>query len=295
MRKKYLARANGHEIELTFSREEDKDNFTYLVFSKFVAGTMGSGVWPFVTEAISCGVDYPDWWLTYAQLRDRYLFALGDQPFMADFTGSKEQASKEKWRRYELCSRMGIATCESAHYPDIYELKCLLKPDDMDDIRSTFPSDNVFGRYIMACPPGDRLIDLQNVFILNEVWSEYSSFFIECRYLVNGDEIPDSVVAAASKNSDLRSILKRYGQKTHATRRSNEEQFIILAEQNSDAKHELRTVAIPSEMWCRMPPAGFDWEKLQSYRWLVRGLCDGIYEWFNHMPPEDMFSLNENM
>lgn len=272
-RTNYRIAFEQHAATLTFSRPIDALDFQATLY------TEQSGSWPFVIKSINCGVDWPVWWRRYERQRNHYLALLNGAPRMNALPLGKKDSKAEMWRRYELCSRAGIATCENVHYPDFFEIEEIVYPCTLDETRESFPKDT-FAQYIMACPPKDRLLDPKNPGVLNEVWAEQQDFFIANGLLVPWSKIPSEVIATAASNQNLRMVITRCGGKTHSARAINERTFLDIAKTEQGATDTLRELSIAKEQWCRMPPQGLSWEQLQAYRWLARGLGGSLLDMF---------------
>lgn len=67
-------------------------------------------------------------------------------------------------------------------------------------------------------------------------------------------------------------FLLRLGIKPSTLRTQKEALIEQTWQKEPDAIVELREKTIAQHLWCRMPPPSIDWEQLQSYRWLVRGI-----------------------
>lgn len=280
-RTNYRITFQQYAATLTFSRPIDALDFQAALY------TEQSGSWPFVIKSINCGVDWSAWWPRYERQRNRYLTLLDGAPRINALPFGKKDLKAEIWRRHELCSRAGIATCEDVHYPDFFEIEEIVYPCTLDETRESFPKDT-FGRYIMACPPRDRLLDLKNPGVLNEVWGEQQDFFIASELLVPWNKIPSAVVATAASNQNLRLVIARHGRKTHSARATNEQTFLEIAKTEQCATDTLRELSIAREQWCRMPPQGLRWEQLQAYRWLVRGLGSSLLDMFTGFGNTDL-------
>lgn len=269
----YRVEFEGRAANLTFSQSIDALEFQSIFYmEKF-------GSWSSVISAMSLGVDWPAWWSRYESQRSRYKELLDGNLPLAQLSLGKKSRQIEMWRRHEICMRSGFAKCEYVHYPDFFEIEEIVRPCVLDDVREGFPR-NVFGQYIMACPPNDRLIDFDNSLILNEVWKEHQSFFIERGFLVPWSKIPAEVVAAASSNQNLRETIVAHGGKAESARAANEYLFIEIATREPRVTEALRILSIPKNQWCRMPPSGLSWSQLQSYRWLARGLAASLFDMY---------------
>lgn len=273
----YTIKLHEKVATLSFSRQKDAEDFEKLLYAAFC--TNQSGSWTFVIGTITCGVDWPTWWSHYQIQRQTYLTLRGDSPPLKDLCLAAKALQEEKWRRYDLCSKNGLATCEDVHYPDFFEIEEIVKPQDLDGARELFP-EGVFGAYIMACPPNNRLIDIENPFVLDAIWAEQREFFIENKLLVNGDKIPADVVISTASNQSIRAIIKRHGKKALPTRSGNESLLLNISNIDPCALSELRNLSTLRPLWCRMPPPGFSWSQLQAYRWLSRGLGGSLFNMF---------------
>lgn len=277
-RKEYKIKFRERTAVLSFSRPIDALEFDSLLNTAFC--TNQSGSWATVIGFMSCGVDWPAWWPRYERQRNRYHSLLAGAPTLNALTMSAAKLKEEKRRRYGLCFRSGITTCEDVHYPDFFEIEELVLPYVLDEIREDFPV-GVFGPYIMACPPLDRLIDPGNPGPLNGVWSAQRDFFIEKNILVPWKKIPPEVIATSASNQNLRTVITRHGGKVGSSKVINEISFIEISRENPSVAVELRELSIPKHQWCRMPPPNLSWKQLQAYRWLSRGLCGSLFDLFS--------------
>lgn len=239
-----------------------------------------SGVWAFITRCMDLGVDLPSWWAKYEEQKTTYFSALGTTAFLRDLSMNDSDFRAEKWRRYELCASLGIATCEEVHYPDVFETVESVRPERLDDVRSDFPAD-AFGKYLMSCPPRNRLLNLEKLFVLDEVWGEHADFFKGTGLLTQGAEMPLEVVLSEAPNAVMREVLKRHGVKAAALRKANEH-LVVAAIANDEAEQEaLRMTVIAPALWCRMPPEGLTWDQLQAFRWQSRAIGGAVVDLFN--------------
>lgn len=239
-----------------------------------------SGVWAFIIRCMDLGVDLPTWWAKYEEQKTTYFSALSTTAFLHDLFLNDGDFRAEKWRRYELCVSLRIATCEEVHYPDLFETVESIRPERLDDVRSDFPAD-AFGRYLMSCPPRNRFLNLEKLFVLDEVWGEHADFFKGKGLLTQGVEMPLEAVLSEAPNAVLREVLKRHGVKAAALRKENEH-LVIAAIANDEAEQEaLRMNVIAPELWCRMPPEGLTWDQLQAFRWQSRAIGGAVVDLFN--------------
>nr|WP_315229988.1 hypothetical protein [uncultured Albidiferax sp.] len=226
------------------------------------------------------GVDMPNWWAKYEDQKAIYFTALGAKAFLHDLALSDGAFRAEKWRRYELCVSLRIATCKEVHYPDLFETVESIRPARLDDVRSDFPAD-AFGRYLMSCPPRNRFLNLEKLFVLDEVWGEHADFFKGAGLLKQGAEMPLEAVLSEAPNAVMRDVLKRHGVRAAAIRKANE--HLVLAAIANDVAEQgaLRMKVIAPELWCRMPPEGLTWDQLQAFRWQSRAIGGAVVDLFN--------------
>lgn len=273
MREIFGIDCNGRKASISCATVDEANLFRELLDNE----NLRSGAWRFVIRTIDLGVDWPVWWSTYEYQRSLYLDALGGAPALMDMDMTDNERRKESWRRYDLCNTLRLATCEEVHYPDVFEVKDLVRPERLDEIRSIFPAES-FGRYIMACPPNGRLINPSVPFILDEVWSEHFEFFVEHGLLVQGSDMPMDVVIERSKNTQLREMLKRHGIKPFTRRNQNERLALDIVTKDVNEATLLRESVVARELWCRMAPASLSWAELQAFRWQSRGMAGALFD-----------------
>lgn len=230
-----------------------------------------SGVWAFIVRCMDLGVDLPTWWAKYEGQKASYFRALNSSALLHDLSLNDRDFRAEKWRRYELCVSLRIATCEEVHYPDLFETVESVKPERLDNFRSCFPAES-FGRYIMSCPPRERFLNLEKLFILDKVWGEHAAFFKGMGLLTQGAEMPLEAVISEASNLVMRDILKRHGVKPSALRAANERLIRIAIADDLVEQKALRMKVIAPDLWCRMPPEGLTWDQLQAFRWQSRAI-----------------------
>lgn len=257
-----------------------EDEYALVVEAIRHLDELSSGVWAFITRCMDLGIDLPSWWAKYEDQKATYFSALGTSAFLHDLAMNDGDFRAEKWRRYELCVGLGIATCEEVHYPDVFETVESVRPERLDGVRSDFPAE-AFGRYLMACPPRNRLLNLEQLLVLDEVWGEHAEFFKGAGLLTQGAEIPLEVVLSEAPNAAMREVLKRHGIKAAALRKANE-RLVLAAIANDEAEQEaLRETVIAPALWCRMPPEGLSWDQLQAFRWQSRAMGGAVVDLFH--------------
>lgn len=239
-----------------------------------------SGIWAFIIRCMDLGIDLPGWWDKYEGQKSTYFSALGTSAFLQDLTLNDGDFRAEKWRRYDLCVSLRIATCEEVHYPDLFETVESVRPERLDEVRSVFPAE-VFGRYLMACPPHNRFLNPEQLFVLDEVWGEHDAFFKGTGLLTHGSEMPLEAVLAKAPNTIMRKVLKRHGVKPAALRKVNEHLVLAAIANDKVEQQDLRMNVIAPELWCRMPPEGLTWDQLQAFRWQSRAIGGAIADLFN--------------
>lgn len=276
MRTTFTVSRSSRKVQISCLDEE----YDLVVAALREQDERSSGVWDFVIRCMDLGVDLPSWWATYENHKDTYFAALGTTTFLHDLAMNDSSFRAEKWRRYDLCMNLRIATCEEAHYPDLFETVESVKPERLDAARSAFPAYS-FGRYLMACPPRKRFLNLDALFVLDQVWGEHADFFEGTGLLTQGDEMPIEAVVSEAGNAVMRELLKRHGIKGAALRKVNEGLVLAAIAHDEAEQRALRTKVIGSELWCRMPPRGLTWPQLQAFRWQSRAIGGAVVDLFS--------------
>lgn len=275
MRRLFTVSKYRHSVEVGCT-EDDFEKLKDLIEE---TSQSTSGIWDFVIRCMDLGIDWPKWWQIYEEQSSRYFHALGASAFLDELVLNDGEFRKEKWRRWEVCADLGIATSEEVHYPDLFEVVESVKPERLDDARQDFP-DRVFGRYVMACPPRRRLLDPDNPGAMNAVWEQHADFFKAFDLLAHGDDVPIEVAVLNAPNAYLREILKRHDVKPAALRKANERRVIEAIAGDEIEATTIRAKVIAPNLWCRMPPRDLSWSQLQAFRWQSRAMGGALADVF---------------
>src|SRR5690606_11288822 len=232
------------------------------------------GIWALIESAISNGIDWPDWWAPYRRDVRRYIASLDGAPFLVDVPFTSLKARKaEEWRRFEICRKLQLVSCEEVQLPAFYEaIECVPAEAVYKDLQRL--SSDLRAIFVIKCFPRQQVFSATTCQFTESQLDELRS----TGFVVSGDEIPPTALIDIAPHTALKSILKLWGEKPSQSKILDQVRVRRLLMDGAHLEDSLRTILNPSELYCCLPPARLSWHHLQAYRWQIRGIIGMLFD-----------------